>query len=143
MDNIKRQNLLHALKLDGERLICIAGRPGMDDALKSARAIGCPETVRQLKQLAKRRGVPVIYTLQLPHHIEYRKNKRPRLSDLKGGGIHKQQADAVCLLYRTGYYTPLEQPQEAEIIIAQNKHGSRGTALLKWQASFAKFSELP
>lgn len=95
----------------------------------------------KLKEMALRLSVPVICTSQLSRVCERRKEKRPRLSDLRISGVLEKCADQVLFLYRDAYYA-WDSPagNMAECIIAQNKFGNTGTVLLRWDPEQAHFS---
>lgn len=59
---------------------------------------------RRLKNLAMESGVPVLALAQLNRQVEYRDDKRPRLSDLRDSGEIEAEADIVALMYRQDYY---------------------------------------
>ena len=104
---------------------------------------------RALKGMAKELSVPVIALSQLSRAVETRGGtKRPQLSDLRESGSIEQDADMVGFIYRPEYYDILEDEEGqslkgiGEIIIAKNRHGSTESVKLRWQASFAKFTNL-
>ena len=120
--------------IDG--LLPLVGKEKAEERYKPCRAI-----VRELKRLAKHVNIPIFFTSQLSRSVERRRDKRPRLTDLRDVGGSEVDVDTVCLLYREGYYEPFENAGTAEIIIPQNIHGLCGTVPLKWQGEFMKFSE--
>ncbi len=101
---------------------------------------------RNLKQLAKEIGVPVIALSQLSRAVEQRGgDKRPMLSDLRESGAIEQDADMVNFIYRPEYYD-IDQDQDgnslkgvAKIIIAKNRHGELRDVTLRWIAEQARF----
>lgn len=98
------------------------------------------EISRNLKLLAKELGVPVICCAQLSRGPESRQDKRPMLSDLRDSGAIEQDADMVIFLYRGEYYkTTGAAEEEAEIIVAKNRHGSVGTVKIGWIGKYTKF----
>ena len=98
---------------------------------------------RSLKIMAKELNVPVLCLSQLSRANEGRTDKRPMLSDLRESGAIEQDADIVLFLYRDGYYNKdSENPNEAECIIAKNRHGETGTVYLQWQPQFTTFSDM-
>ncbi len=126
------------------------------------------EMTRQLKIMAKELNVPVLVLSQLSRLVEQRDNKRPLLSDLRESGSIEQDADIVMFVYREIYYlqnevpvkhlkeTPekfeirkqeweakkLELANQAEAIIAKQRHGPVGTVKLYFNGEFGKFGNL-
>ena len=125
------------------------------------------EISRNLKILAKEINVPVLALSQLSRSVEARKG-RPQLSDLRESGAIEQDADIVMFVYREIYYLQNEQPQrrinetpekfalrcaeieqkkielanQAEVIIAKQRHGPVGTVKLYFNGEFSQFSNL-
>ncbi len=126
------------------------------------------EMTRQLKIMAKELNVPVLVLSQLSRLVEQRDNKRPMLSDLRESGSIEQDADIVMFVFREIYYlqnnmptkhlneTPdkfalrlqeweakkLELANQAEAIIAKQRHGPVGTVKLYFNGEFGKFGNL-
>ena len=98
------------------------------------------EISRNLKLLAKELNVPLICCAQLSRGPESRTDKRPMLSDLRDSGAIEQDADMVMFLYREEYYkTTGSAEEEAEVIIAKNRHGSVGNVKVGWIGKYTKF----
>ena len=98
---------------------------------------------RSLKIMAKEPNVPVLCLSQLSRANESRSDKRPMLSDLRESGAIEQDADIVMFLYRDDYYNPeSEYRNQAECIIAKNRHGETGKVMLQWLPEFTTFSGL-
>ena len=99
---------------------------------------------RSLKILAKELNVPVIVGAQLNRAADKREDHRPALSDLRESGSIEQDADCVILLYRADYYVndETEKKNEAEIIVAKNRHGESKTIKLLWQPEYTSFRNL-
>ena len=101
------------------------------------------EITRQLKIMAKELDVPIILLSQLSRGPESRTDKRPMLSDLRESGSIEQDADIVMFLYRDAYYNKDNANQnEAECIVAKNRHGETGTIKLSWNGQFTRFTTL-
>ena len=98
------------------------------------------EISRNLKLLAKEMNVPLICCAQLSRGPESRTDKRPMLSDLRDSGAIEQDADMVMFLYREEYYkTTGAAEEEAEVIVAKNRHGSVGNVKVGWIGKYTKF----
>ena len=96
---------------------------------------------RNLKLLAKELGVPVITLAQLSRTSE-KENKKPVLSDLRDSGAIEQDADTIMFLSRDYYKNDPEKENQADCIIAKNRHGSTGTVVLGWYGQYTRFSTL-
>ena len=102
------------------------------------------EILSGLKKLAKEINVPILCLSQLSRELEYREDKRPILSDLRGQIIVKN-ADIIMFLYRDDYYTPSEDTaySNAEIIIAKNGNSfATSTAKLNFKKNIGKFKDI-
>ena len=103
---------------------------------------------RELKTIAKDNNVCVIAASQLSRAVEMRSgSKRPQLSDLRESGAIEQNADKVIFITRPEYYG-INQDEEgnslagvAELIIAKNRNGRMGAALLKIDSNFTNFKD--
>ena len=94
---------------------------------------------RNLKALAKELDIPIICLSQLSRAVESRGNKRPMLSDLRESGAIEQDANKVLFIYRDGYYSK-NNDTTTEIIVAKNRAGSLGTAVLDFRGATSKFT---
>ncbi len=101
---------------------------------------------RALKIMAKELGVPVICLSQLNRAAEASADKRPTLAHLRDSGSIEQDADIVLMLYREGYYTGLKEGSsdnnEAECIVAKNRHGSTGSVKLQWLQQYTTYASV-
>lgn len=99
-----------------------------------------------LKSLAKELDIPIICLSQLSRNCEQRADHRPNLSDLRGSGSIEQDADIVIMLYREDYYITREEfikgkqyTNSCECIIAKNRHGATGSAIITWNPKSTNF----
>ena len=114
---------------------------------KDNRVLQIQDITGNLKAMAKELNVPIICCSQLARSTEARgKSHRPQLADLRDSGSIEQDADIVMFIYRDVYYqNESENPEdinknEAECIIAKNRHGEVGTAYLNFDAQFTRFT---
>lgn len=111
------------------------------ESRKAPREQQVAETTRALKLLAKTLKIPVLVLSQLNRSLEYRDNKRPRLSDLRESGAIEQDADVVLFLYRPKYYDKLAG-DECEVIVAKQRNGRVGRVVLSWDEENARFGHM-
>ena len=77
-----------------------------------------------------------------------RSDHRPQLSDLRDSGSIEQDADVVLFLYRAAYYNSQNgedsqaNENEAECIVAKNRHGETSVVRLGWDGAHTRFSNL-
>ena len=152
---------LGLIVIDYLQLITTAGR-------SENRVQELSEMTRALKIMAKELNVPVIVLSQLSRLVEQRDNKRPMLSDLRESGSIEQDADIVMFVYREIYYLQNDEPKrhlnetperfalrvaeweqkkieianQAEAIIAKQRHGPVGTVKLFFSGEYGRFSDL-
>ncbi len=111
------------------------------------------EITRNLKLMAKDLNIPVVVLAQLARTTEGRgKSHKPQLSDLRESGSIEQDADIVIMLYRDEYYATekddapddMDKPaiNEAEFIIAKNRHGPTTSIKVAWNGDYTLFSNL-
>ncbi len=108
------------------------------------------EISRSLKVLAKELKVPVIALSQLNRGTENREDGDhiPGLADIRDSGAIEQDADCVIFIHRPSYYTKkkdaAEKPkiEDAQLIVAKNRHGETDTAYVKWYGAKTLFFEL-
>lgn len=107
------------------------------------------DITRDLKMMAKDLNIPVVTCAQLARRTETDKgrSKKPQMSDLRESGSIEQDADIILMLYREDYYkdssdVPVEdiRVDEAELIIAKNRHGPTGSVPLAWNPDFTLYS---
>ena len=149
---LKRQHDIGLVVIDYLQLIDAGSNRSSDNRVQEVSVI-----TRNLKTLAKELNVPVIALSQLSRAVEQRDDKRPQLSDLRESGSIEQDADVVMFVYREEYYEARKEPKEgteehsqwqnkmneiynqAELIIAKQRHGPVGTVKLFFDGQLTKF----
>jgi replicative DNA helicase len=132
------------------------------------RVLEISQITQGLKAIAKELAVPVLALSQLSRAVESREDKRPQLSDLRESGSIEQDADVVMFVYRDEYYLAQRAPKEigfdhsdkfhtamdkwqqdmervhnqAELLLAKQRHGPTGTIRLFFEAEFTRFADL-
>jgi len=97
-----------------------------------------------LKGLARHFNIPFVVLSQLNRNVEYRESRRPQLCDLRDSGAIEQDADAVFLLHRPGYYATMNSQNAtddgaAEIIIAKQRNGPTCVVHTMWDGAKMSF----
>lgn len=166
------RNRARRLKRDKEKglgLIVIDYLQLMSSAGRSENRVQeLSEMTRALKMMAKELDVPVLVLSQLSRMVEQRDNKRPQLSDLRESGSIEQDADIVMFVFREIYYLKQDTPKQhlnennekfalrqaeweqkkidlenqAEAIIAKQRHGPVGDVKMYFSGEFGRFSDL-
>lgn len=95
---------------------------------------------RNLKQIAKEEGIPIVLLSQLNRAVESRSDKTPVLSDLRESGNIEQDADVVVFIHRD----KMEQSdvQTAYLIIAKNRNGSVGSEQISFVKNSMEFTNI-
>lgn len=93
---------------------------------------------RRLKGLARELNVPILCLCQLNREVEKGTDMRPRLCHLRESGAIEQDADVVMMLHRQRGKED-QGPMNTEVLIAKNRNGRVGDALLSWLPHFVCF----
>lgn len=95
---------------------------------------------RQLKQLAKEVGCPVIALSQLSRNLEQRADKRPVMSDLRESGQLEQDADKIIFIYRDDIYDETSRAKGlAEIIIGKARNCPKSNVVARFDGAKQTF----
>jgi replicative DNA helicase len=98
---------------------------------------------RGLKNLARELNVPVLALSQLSRALETRQSKVPQLSDLRESGSIENDADVVLFIYRDEVYNAAtERKNQADLIVAKQRNGPIGQAILYFDQAQSRFANL-
>lgn len=100
------------------------------------------DIVLSLAETYKVLDVVGVTLAQLNRAPEGRATKQPILSDLRDSGEIEENAYAVIMLYRAGYYDPLADQNIAVADVVKNRDGKTGQAQLFWHAELSTFKNL-
>ena len=103
------------------------------------------EISRSMKMIAKDMRIPVMALSQLNRKAEERPDKMPQLSDLRESGSIEQDANVVVLIHRKEHYDPDgggSKPVATDLIVAKNRSGRRGTAVVDWNGAITAFQDV-
>jgi replicative DNA helicase len=94
---------------------------------------------RDLKDVARDFGLPVLMAAQLNRNPESRHDKRPLQADLRESGEIENSSDVVILLHREDYYER-ESPRagEMDLIVTKNRNGVTATVTVAFQGRFCR-----
>jgi len=101
------------------------------------------EITARLKRLAMELDIHVLLVAQLSRAVNGRPDKRPQMSDLRESGGIEQNANIIIFPYRPGYYDASVNQNEAELILAKNRDGERGSVIVGWQGRYQRFVDQP
>ncbi|MCX7342746.1 MAG: replicative DNA helicase [Proteobacteria bacterium] len=153
---LQRQHGISLIVVDYLQLLESSGKSRSGDN----RVQEISDISRGLKALAKELNVPVLALSQLSRAVEQREDKRPQLSDLRESGSIEQDADVVMFVYRDEYYEARKEPpigtdkhmewqqrmskimNQAEVIVAKQRHGPVGTVKLYFDGKYTRFGNL-
>ena len=92
------------------------------------------KSLKALKKLAKSHNVSVVVLSQLSRKLEKRKDKHPKMKDLKVKGLSDKLFDQAFLLYRDGYYDLNAPSEKAELTGVCPKRNLKETKAIRWNS---------
>jgi replicative DNA helicase len=96
-----------------------------------------------LKQIAKDFKCTVVCLSQMNRESEQGNDHKPKMSHLRESGALEQDADCILFPFRPNYYsTDKPQVEDAEIIIAKNRHGGTATVPVQFVPHLMKYKEI-
>lgn len=104
---------------------------------------------RQLKEMSKELGIPVLAMSQLSRKVEERPMAIPLLSDLRESGAIEQDADIVMAIHRPERYGMTQDEKGNSAVNLANIHvlkfraGSTGVCPLMFEDKYVRFSDFP
>lgn len=116
-------NGISLLMVDYLQLLCKG-----DDSKEAVTVVS-----KGLKGIAKDLHIPVWAVTQLSRQLEYRDDKRPRLSDIRGSGQLEQDADVCMFIWNVS-------SAKTEVFIEKNRNGPLGATTLRFDKETTKFT---
>jgi len=116
-----------------------------DEKINGNRELEVARMCKSMKTLAKQLETVVVVLSQLNRKSEDRGDKRPSLSDLRESGALEQDADMAILVFRNlSQYVGEDIPpvMETELIVAKNRSGSTGTAVVACETRLTHFANM-
>lgn len=98
--------------------------------------------LRDFRKLAKSKGFCLITLAQINRGSQERVNRRPMLHDLKDSGDIEQDSDTVLMLYWNANNEKEADINKYEVIVGKQRHGSVGTAKIKFFPNVYSFRSL-
>lgn len=139
-DFIRQKATMISKLYPDEHLLIVIDYLQLINGKKGNRLQEISEISRELKRIARDLDATLIALSQLSRGVEQREDKRPMMSDLKESGQIEADADVINLLYRDDYYNrDSEKKNIVEVIVAKNRNGSVGTAMLGFKKELSKF----
>ena len=86
--------------------------------------------------------MPILALSQINREASKRDDPRPRLEDLKGSGNQEEDADAVILFFRSGYYDKSANQGVTEVSVAKQRGGSVGVVSLRFRPEFVRVEDM-
>lgn len=83
----------------------------------------------RVQHLARKYGTHFCIVHQISRKAEERKDKRPRLEDLKGSGGYEEAPDLIMLIHREKAYKPFMRHDDIEINIAKQRDDDAGMTM--------------
>jgi replicative DNA helicase len=100
--------------------------------------------IQHLKRVAKDMNIAVVAIAQLNRGSEYRSNKKPVKSDIRGSGVIEQEADNIILMHREDLYSENKGSDKSksnvECIVDKHRNGSTGVFNLCFDKPLQKFT---
>lgn len=88
--------------------------------------------LKEFKRIAKKHKAPVIVLSQLSRKLEKRKDKHPKIDDLRIEHLSDTDFDKAFLLYRDGYYDKDAPSDTAELTGVYPKKKLKETKIFRW-----------
>jgi len=121
------------------------------ESTKENREVQVATMTKRLKRLARELQIPIFLLSQLNRQTEETKDNRPKMKHLRESGAIEQDADQVWFLHREKYYASDDYAKtmagdKAEVIVAKQRGGPKGTVYLTFREErcrFENYSNIP
>jgi len=136
---LRRMKQKHDIKLGVVDYMQLANSPGAHSREQEVSKISTG-----LKNLAKELNIPMLVLCQMNRSVEYEKNRRPRLADLRESGTIEQDADVVAMLHKVKNpydedETEFQEAAPVNCLIAKQRSGPTGDVRLMFLRNITRF----
>ncbi len=100
------------------------------------------EYLRKLKRIAKKHKTAMIVLTQLSRKLERRRDKHPRITDIRVDNLSGGVYDQAILIYRDAYYDIDAPRDKAELIGVCEKRNLKKTCGVLWNDEKGVFEQL-
>jgi len=112
-----------------------------DPRLKNGNTVGFTGALfNRVDTFKMRYDCPVLVAVQINRAHEAQADKRPQLHHIADSKIGGDNADVVLFVHRPARYDDAEAPEKGELLIRKNRYGEEGTALIRAELQFNRFS---
>lgn len=112
-----------------------------DPRFKNGNTVGFTGAIfNKVDSFKTRYNCPVVVAVQINREHERNADKRPELRNIADSKIGGDNADVVMFVHRPDRYDAGEVQGRAELLIRKNRYGEEGTAYMKSELQFNRFS---
>lgn len=84
----------------------------------------------RVQHMARRYGTHFVIVHQISRKVEERKDKHPRIEDLKGSGGYEEIPDLILLIHREKAYKKFMETDDIEINVGKQRDGPAGRTMI-------------
>jgi replicative DNA helicase len=128
IERLRSESVMKLIIIDSIHGLTVDTQPTLEPTSIAA-------ALHSLRAAARQLDVSIMVTMEVSSQCENRMDKRPLLRDLPGYYELAAQRDLVLLLHRDEYYyADSDRVAEMDVIVAENRNGPVGHAVLTFMA---------